>query len=121
MDVGREQIRAELERRMLLFGAVIYAPGKLGEEPVRSQGHVHRVSSHSGWSPAEVYEIWEGAAYVYMQEYAAENPGRCYRSYGQAWRGRRGTSRMGSRSSQRGPFRLHGSGRSLRSRLQFRL
>jgi len=78
MDTGRDEIRAELERRMLLFGAVIYASGKLGEEPVRSQGHVHRASSHSGWSPPEVYEIWEGAAYVYMQECAADDPGRCY-------------------------------------------
>ena len=78
MDIGCEEIRAELERRMLLFGAVIYASGKLGDEPVRSQGHVHRVSSHSGWSPPEVYEIWEGAACVYMQEHAADDPGRCY-------------------------------------------
>jgi glucose-6-phosphate isomerase len=78
MDIGREHIRAELEKRMLLFGAVIYASGKLGDEPVRSQGHVHRISSHSGWSPPEVYEIWEGAAYVYLQEYAGDDPGRCY-------------------------------------------
>ena len=78
MDVGHKQIRAELERRMLLFGAVIYASGKLGDEPVRSQGHVHRISSHSGWSPPEVYEIWDGAAYVYMQEHVADDPGRCY-------------------------------------------
>lgn len=78
MDIGREEIRAELERRMLLFGAVIYASGRLGDEPVRSQGHVHRISSHSGWSPPEVYEIWDGSAYVYMQERVADNPGRCY-------------------------------------------
>jgi glucose-6-phosphate isomerase, archaeal len=78
MDIGRDEVRAELERRMLLFGAVIYSSGKLGDEPVRSQGHVHHVSSHSGWSPPEVYEIWEGAAYVYMQECAAKNPERCY-------------------------------------------
>ncbi len=78
MDIGREDIRAELNRRMLLFGAVVYASGKLGDEPVRSQGHVHRVSSHSGWSPPEVYEIWEGAAFVDMQERVADDPGRCY-------------------------------------------
>jgi glucose-6-phosphate isomerase, archaeal len=78
MDVGREEVRAELQKRMLLFGAVIYSAGQLGEEPVRSQGHVHRISKHSGWSPPEVYEIWEGLAYVYMQEHAAEDPGRCY-------------------------------------------
>ncbi len=79
MDVGREEIRTDLEQRMLLFGVVTYASGKLGEEPVRSQGHVHRVSLHSGWSPPEVYEIWDGAAaFIYMQEHAADNPGRCY-------------------------------------------
>ena len=78
MDVGREEIRSELEKRMLLFGVVTYPAGQLGEEPVRSQGHVHRVSRHSGWRPPEVYEIWEGAAYVYMQENAADDPGRCY-------------------------------------------
>jgi len=78
MDVGTEEIRTELNRRMLLFGVVTYASGKLGEEPVRSQGHVHRISSHSGWRPPEVYEIWDGAAYIYMQEHAADEPGRCY-------------------------------------------
>lgn len=78
MDIGRDEIRSELEARMLLFGAVVYASGKLGDEPVRSQGHVHHVSSHSGWSPPEVYEIWEGTAYIYLQEHAAEDPGRCY-------------------------------------------
>ena len=78
MDIGRHEVRAGLEQRMLLFGAVIYASGKLGDEPVRSQGHVHHVSSHSGWSPPEIYEIWDGVAYIYMQEYAADDPGRCY-------------------------------------------
>jgi len=78
MDVGRTEMRAELERRMLLFGVVTYAAGRLGDEPVRSQGHVHRVSQHSGWRPPEVYEIWSGAAYVYMQEFAADDPGRCF-------------------------------------------
>jgi glucose-6-phosphate isomerase, archaeal len=78
MDVGRVEHRPELERRMLLFGVVSYARGRLGDEPVRSQGHVHRVSSHSGWRPPELYEIWRGRAIVYMQERAADDPGRCF-------------------------------------------
>ena len=49
MDVGRVGDLAELKRRMLLFGIVMYAGGRLGDEPVRSQGHVHAVSPHSGW------------------------------------------------------------------------
>jgi glucose-6-phosphate isomerase, archaeal len=78
MDVGREADRAQLVRRGLLFGVVTYAAGRLGEEPVRSQGHVHRVAPHSGWSPPELYEIWSGRAVVYMQEQAADDPGRCF-------------------------------------------
>lgn len=78
MDVGQQAHQPELQARMLLFGAVTYAAGRLGQEPVRSQGHVHRVSKHSGWSPPEVYEIWAGRAVVYMQEHAADQPGRCF-------------------------------------------
>ena len=78
MDCGREQDRSELAKRMLLFGVVTYAAGRLGQEPVRSQGHVHRISSHSGWSPPEVYEIWSGKAVILMQEYATDDPGRCF-------------------------------------------
>jgi len=78
MDVGKTEHRDELNRRMLLFGAVTYAAGRLGSEPVRSQGHVHRVSSHSGWSPPELYEIWSGRAVVYMQESVTDDPGRCF-------------------------------------------
>ena len=78
MDVGRVEHRRELARRMLLFGVVTYARGRLGDEPVRSQGHVHRISAHSGWSPPELYEIWRGRAIVLMQERAADDPGRCF-------------------------------------------
>jgi glucose-6-phosphate isomerase len=78
MDVGKKEHREELKSRMLLYGLVTYAAGRLGGEPVRSQGHVHRVAPHSGWSPPEIYEIWSGRAVVYMQEFAADDPGRCF-------------------------------------------
>ena len=78
MDVGREEDRAELERRFLLFGVVRYASGCVGREPVRSQGHVHAVAAHSGWSPPELFEIWEGTAVVYAQEFCGDAPGRCF-------------------------------------------
>ena len=77
MDVGREEHSAELHCRMLLFGVVEYAAGRLGHEPVRSQGHVHAISSHSGWSAPELFEIWEGRAIIYAQEHVSSNPGRC--------------------------------------------
>jgi glucose-6-phosphate isomerase len=78
MDVGKRVHLQELQQRMLLFGAVTYAKGRLGDEVVRSQGHVHTVSSHSGWQAPEIYEIWEGKAFVYMQEFVSDQPGRCY-------------------------------------------
>jgi glucose-6-phosphate isomerase, archaeal len=77
MDVGRSEHRAELERRMLLFGVVRYAAGRLGHEPVRSQGHVHAVAPHCGWSTPEIFEVWEGRAIVYAQQNAADEPGHC--------------------------------------------
>jgi glucose-6-phosphate isomerase len=81
MDVGKIQHRPLLAQLMLLYGVVTYAKGKLGEEPVRSQGHIHKKSSHSGWSPPEVYEVWSGKAIIYMQEFAKVNPGRCFAVY----------------------------------------
>lgn len=77
MDVGREVDRDLLQQRMLLYGAVVYAGGRLGDEPVRSQGHIHAIASHSGWSPPELYEIWAGIAIVYAQQRAEDDPGRC--------------------------------------------
>jgi glucose-6-phosphate isomerase, archaeal len=77
MDVGLEKDREELKRRMLLFGVVMYAAGTLGDEPVRSQGHVHAISPHSGCSAPELFEIWEGRAIVYGQEKSGDDPGRC--------------------------------------------
>ena len=78
MDVGRLEHRDELTRRMLLFGVVVYAAGQLGEEPVRSQGHIHAVAPHCGWSTPELFEIWEGRAIIYAQESADDDPGRCF-------------------------------------------
>lgn len=81
MDVGEKIHRSILHEKMLLFGVVTYARGQLGEEPVRSQGHIHRISEHSGWSPPEVYEIWTGKAIIYMQEFVKDNPGKCFAVY----------------------------------------
>src|SRR5450432_2870829 len=77
MDVGREGDLPALQEKMLLFGALVYAKGTLGDEPVRSQGHVHAIAAHSGWSPPEIFEIWSGTAIVYAQQRAEDDPGRC--------------------------------------------
>ena len=78
MDVGKSEHLPILEKLHLLYGAVTYAAGRLGNEPVRSQGHIHKVSPFSGWSTPEVYEIWSGKAIIYMQESAEDQPGRCF-------------------------------------------
>jgi len=77
MDVGRNADRDKLERRHLLFGVVTYAAGRLGGEPVRSQGHVHAIAPHCGWSTPEIFEVWEGQAIIYAQESASDDPGCC--------------------------------------------
>ena len=77
MDVGRPADRDELAARSLLFGVVAYAAGRLGNEPVRSQGHVHKISRNSGWAAPEIFEIWQGRALIYMQQRAEDDPGRC--------------------------------------------
>ena len=78
MDVGRSCDREAMLKRNLLYGAVTYAGGRLGREPVRSQGHVHAVSPSCGMSTPEVYEIWAGKAVIYMQEHDGDDPGRCF-------------------------------------------
>jgi glucose-6-phosphate isomerase len=78
MDIGKREHRHHLLQHHLLYGAVTYAAGRLGEEPVRSQGHIHKCSPWTGWSTPEVYEIWSGKAIIYMQETANDQPGRCF-------------------------------------------
>ena len=78
MDVGKKAHLELLKKLHLLYGIVTYAAGKLGDEPVRSQGHIHKISPLSGWSTPEVYEIWSGSAIIYMQETAKDDPGRCF-------------------------------------------
>lgn len=77
MDVCRPADLPDLQRRYLLFGVVAYADGRLGEEPVRSQGHIHAPAPHSGRSTPELFEIWKGRAIIYAQEFAEDDPGRC--------------------------------------------
>lgn len=78
MDVGTEECRQDLLARNLLFGVVTYAAGRLRDEPVRSQGHIHAVSASCGRSTPELYEIWSGRAVILMQESAEDDPGRCF-------------------------------------------
>lgn len=78
MDVGMEEDREKLLKSNLLYGTVIYSKGKIGEEPVRSQGHIHSISKSIKSSTPEVYEIWNGEAIIYMQKEISEAEGISY-------------------------------------------
>ncbi|MEY4230373.1 MAG: hypothetical protein RLZZ362_1222 [Actinomycetota bacterium] len=78
MHVGEPGRRRQIEERHLCFGVVTYAAGRLGSEPIRSQGHVHRRSPRTGISTPEVYEIWSGVGLILMQEFDLDDPGRCF-------------------------------------------
>lgn len=84
MDIGKKKHLEDLKKRHLLYGAVIYAKGQIGEEPVRSQGHSHALSPSCQASTPEVYEIWDGEAIIFMQEAAKDDPGKCYAIYAKA-------------------------------------
>ena len=78
MDVGKREHQSLLADRNLLYGAVCFSTGRMGNEPVRTQGHVHAVSNRNGWSTPEVCEVWQGKAIFCMQERADDDPGRCF-------------------------------------------
>lgn len=78
MDVGELRHQALLKQQHLLYGCVAYAAGRLGTEPIRSQGHVHKQSPRNGWSTPELYEIWQGTGVILMQESDSDDPGRCF-------------------------------------------
>lgn len=78
MDVGNNKEKNKIEERNLLYGAVLYAKGQIGDEPVRSQGHIHAISPSCNASTCEVYEIWDGEAIIYMQENSGDDAGRCF-------------------------------------------
>jgi glucose-6-phosphate isomerase len=46
-----------------------------GPDPVYSI--VMDVGRHCGWSTPELFEIWEGRAIVYAQQFATDDPGKC--------------------------------------------
>lgn len=84
MDVAKKEHQQDLIKRNLLYGAMIFCRGIVGEEPVRSQGHIHAISKSCKASTCEVYEIWAGEAFIYMQESANDNPGKCYAIHAKA-------------------------------------
>jgi len=82
MNVGKKEHRKQIENQHLCYCLVSLAKGQLGNEPVRSQGHIHVRSAYGkNWSTPEVYQIVAGKAVIYMQEFADDQPGNCYAVY----------------------------------------
>jgi glucose-6-phosphate isomerase, archaeal len=118
MDIGRQQDRERLQQRMLLYGAVVYAAGTLGDEPVRSQGHIHAIAPHSGWCPPEIFEIWSGTAIIYAQQRAEDEPGRCVAITTRPGEQVVVPPRMGTLRDQRRSGKPHGLRRVVRSAIR---
>lgn len=70
MDVRPPALAGVLRAHGLGFGVVVDAPGQIGAEHVRSQGHVHSAPAGSDLAYSEVYEIWSGFGTVYLQDRA---------------------------------------------------
>ena len=68
MDIYRRQDQAELHRQGLLYGAVVYNHGSVGQERLRSQGHIHSPKPGIGLRYSEIYEFWSGQGYIYLQK-----------------------------------------------------
>ena len=47
MDIGKGIHRELLSEHKILFGAMIFATGQVGNEPIKSQGHIHKTSIHN--------------------------------------------------------------------------
>ena len=58
MDVGKKIHLQKLQELHLLYGVVTYAAGRIGNEPVRSQGHIHKKSGYANnWSTPQGYRF----------------------------------------------------------------
>lgn len=78
MDTGKKEHRQDLLQRQLLYGICLYAPGLVGMEPVRSQGHIHAISASCNSSTPEMYEILQGRACIFMQKGADSSTKKAY-------------------------------------------
>ena len=76
MDVGRREHLLELQRRRLLFGVVAIRQAVLDASPSVVRVMCMR-SLRIPAGPAELFEIWEGRAIIYAQQYVEDDPGIC--------------------------------------------
>lgn len=63
--------KAEIERRGLLYVALVMRPGTVGEEWARTRGHINSHAPGTSIAFPEVHELWYGNALLYLQREAA--------------------------------------------------
>src|SRR5439155_15388142 len=78
MDIYRAEDGPALQEQGLLYGAVVYNHGAIGQERLRSQGHIHSEKIGVGLRYSEVYEFWTGHGLVYLQKELAPEVTRAF-------------------------------------------
>ncbi len=69
--VTPDEAAEEIERRGLLYVALVARAGKLGPEWVRTRGHTNSPAPGTPLPFPEVHEVWQGRALLYLQTEAA--------------------------------------------------
>ena len=78
MDIARRDDLDALTAQGLLYGAVVYNAGTIGQERLRSQGHIHSEKPGTGLRYSEVYEFWSGQGLIYLQKECAPHVSKAY-------------------------------------------
>jgi len=71
MDIAQRDDIAALKEQGLLYGAVVYNSGTIGQERLRSQGHIHSEKQGTDLRYSEMYEFWTGHGMIYLQKECA--------------------------------------------------
>lgn len=78
MDIARHEDFPALKEQGLLYGAVVYNVGTIGQERLRSQGHIHSEKPGTGLRYSEIYEFWSGQGLIYLQKECAPEVSEAY-------------------------------------------
>jgi glucose-6-phosphate isomerase, archaeal len=78
MDIACREDMPALHAQGLLYGAVVYNAGTIGQERLRSQGHIHSEKPGTGLRYSEIYEFWTGRGLIYLQKECAPRVSQAY-------------------------------------------
>ena len=78
MDIASRADMPAIQQQGLLYGSVVYNAGTVGQERLRSQGHIHSEKAGTGLRYSEVYEFWTGHGMVYLQKECAPRVSKAF-------------------------------------------